>query len=139
MSVTPYTETTNTYDRSQQIDKDEEPHRETAKPAQLGQDHQLQQVVHRRVDPPTSLRKQDPPRLGRHRVRHRIRNEFRLEGRKVLQEECGEETVFTEGEEVLLVERVDIAFGVFVDDPVGNDDRTTLVSRADTIERETPR
>lgn len=57
----------------------------------------------------------------------------------MLQEECGEETVFTEGEEVLLVERVDIAFGVFVDDPVGNDDRTTLVSRADTIERETPR
>ena len=56
----------------------------------------------------------------------------------MLHEERGEETVFTEREKILLVERVNVAFGVFVDDPVGDDDRTTLVSRADTIERETP-
>ena len=71
-------------------------------------------------------------------MRHRIGNEFRLEGREMLHEERGEETIFTEREKILLVERVNVAFGVFVDDPVGDDDRTTLVSRADTIERETP-
>lgn len=50
-----------TYDRSQQIDKHKESHREATKSTQLGQDHQLQQVVHCRVDPSTSLREQDPP------------------------------------------------------------------------------
>lgn len=48
-------ESRNTYDRPQQINKHEKPHRETTKPAQLGQDYQFQQIMHRRVDPPTSL------------------------------------------------------------------------------------
>ena len=72
-------------------------------------------------------------------MRHRIGNELCLERGKVLHHERGQETIFTERKEVLLVQRVDVAFGVFVNDPVGNDDRTTLVGRADTIERETPR
>jgi hypothetical protein len=67
----------------------------------------------------------------------RIWNELRLERGEVLQEECRQETIFTEREQVLLVQRVYVPFGVLVDDTVRNDDRPAFVCSADTVERET--
>lgn len=60
-----------------------------------------------------------------------------LEGREVLHHERGEVTIFTEREQVLLVERVDIDLRVFVNDPGRNDDRPSLVGRTDSVDTET--
>jgi len=45
----------NTHDGAQEVDKNEEPHRETAKAAKFGQNHQLAQVMDCRIDPPSPL------------------------------------------------------------------------------------
>jgi hypothetical protein len=62
-------------------------------------------------------------------VSDRIWNELRLERGEVLQEECRQETIFIEREQVLLVQRVYVPFGVLVDDTVQNDDRPAFVCR----------
>lgn len=70
---------------------------------------------------------------------HRLRNELGLECGEVLQEERRQETIFTEREQVLLVKRIYVAFGVLIDDTVGDDNRPALICGTDTVERETPR
>jgi len=64
----------------------------------------------------------------------RIRNELGLERREVLEQERRQETIFTKREQVLLVKRIYVAFGVLVDDTVGNDDRPAFVRSTDTVE-----
>jgi hypothetical protein len=72
-------------------------------------------------------------------VCNRIRNELGLECGEVFQKERRQETIFTEREQILLVKRIYIAFGVLVDDTVGDNDRSALVCGTDTVERETSR
>jgi len=72
-------------------------------------------------------------------MRDRIRDELCLERREVLQKERRQETIFTKGEQVLLVQRVYVPFGVLVDDTVGDDDRSAFVRSTDTVEREASR
>lgn len=121
----------------QQVNKDEEPHRETTEAKQFRQKHELAKIVYRRVDPTTTLREQDPPRLGCHGVRYGVRTELGLECREVLHHERRQETILSEREQILLVQRINVGLGVLVDDAVRDDDRATLVSRANTIEGET--
>lgn len=128
---------TETYQCSQKIDEHEEPHGETAETEQLWQEHQFAKVVYRRVNPPTPLGQQDAPRFRSDSVCDGVRGEFRLEGREVLHHERGEETIFTKGEQVLLVERVDHVLRVFIDDTTRDDDRTTLVGGTDAVHGET--
>jgi len=45
----------------------------------------------------------------------------------VLQKERRHETIFTKGEQVLLVQRVYVPFGILIDDMVGDDDRLAFV------------
>ena len=66
-----------------------------------------------------------------------VRVELCTERREVLQHEGREVTIFTEGEQVLLVQGVDIRFGVLLDDTVGYDDRATLVCCTDSVHGET--
>jgi hypothetical protein len=70
---------------------------------------------------------------------NRIRNEFGLERGEVFQEERRQETIFTEREQILLVKRIYVAFGVLVDDTVGDNDRSAFVRGTYTVERETSR
>lgn len=63
--------------------------------------------------------------------------ELRPERGEVLQQECRQVPILTKREQVLLVQRVDIAFSVVIDDPVGDDDWTTLISSTDTVQGET--
>jgi hypothetical protein len=58
------------------------------------------------------------PRFRSHSVSDCIWNELRLGCGGVLQEECRQETIFTEREQLLLVQRVYVPFGVLVDDTV---------------------
>lgn len=126
-----------TYHRANQINENEEPHRETTEPKEFRKDNQLQKIMHRRVDPSPSLRKQDAPRLGRHSVRDRVRRELGLERREVLHHERRQETIFTEREQILLVQGVDVGLGVFLDDSVRDDDRPSFVGGTDAVEGET--
>ena len=89
-----------------------------------------------RVDPTTTLREEDAPRVWRHRMTERMRIELGLEGREVLHDESRQETIFTEREQVLLVQGVHVRLGVLVDDTVRDDDGTSFVGGADAKERE---
>ena len=89
-----------------------------------------------RVDPTTTLREEDAPGVRRHRMTERMRVELGLEGREVLHNESRQETIFTEREQVLLVQGVHVRLGVLVDDTVRDDDGTSFVGGADAKERE---
>jgi hypothetical protein len=48
-----------------------------------------------------------------------------------------EVSIFTEREQVLLVQGIDIDLGIFVNDSSRNDDRSALVGRSDSVDTET--
>ena len=122
---------------TQQVQEDKEPHGEATEPEQLWEQDKLAQVVNGRVDPTTTLREQNSPRLRSDRVCDGICVELGAEGREMLEHQSRELTIFTEGEQVLLVQRVNMAFRIVVDDTVRNDDRTALVSSTNPVKRET--
>ena len=68
-------------------------------------------------------------------MRDRIRDELRLERWEVLQKEHRHETIFTKGEQVLLVQHVCVPFGVLIDDTVGDDDRLAFVHISGAVKR----
>lgn len=72
-------------------------------------------------------------------MRDSIRSEFGPEGWEVLEEEGRQVTIFTEREQILLVQSVDQRFRVFFDDTVRDDDRATFVRGTDPVHRETSR
>lgn len=66
-----------------------------------------------------------------------ICTEFRLEGGEMLHHQRCQKPIFTEGEQVLLVQCVDVRFRVLLNDAIGNDDGPALVGSPDAVERET--
>jgi hypothetical protein len=121
---------------TEQIDEDEEPHRETAEAEQLWQDDKFAQIVYRRVDPSSTLGEQDLPAFRCHGMCDSIRTELGLETGEVLHQQRRQESIFTETEQILLVEGVHIRLGVLFDDTVGDDDWATFVGCADAVEGE---
>lgn len=78
-----------THDRRQQIKEDEEmedeePHRETAETKQLRKQDQLAKIVHRRVDPPTTLGEQHAPCLRSDGMSNGVGAELGLERGEML-------------------------------------------------------
>ena len=72
-------------DRRQQINEDNESHRETAETTKPVQENKLAQVMHRRVDPTATLGQQNLPLIRSRRERLRISHELRLVVREMLQ------------------------------------------------------
>ena len=70
-------------------------------------------------------------------MRDCVRAELGLKGREVLHQKRREETIFTKGEQILLVQGVDVTFGVVVDDADGDDDRSIFVGCTNPVDRET--
>ena len=70
-----------------------------------------------------------------HGVHNCIRDELRLEHWEVLQKERRHETIFTKGEQVLLVQHVYVPFSVSIDDMVGDDNRSVFVRVVGAVER----
>lgn len=95
--------------------------------------------MHCRIDPSSPLTEQDAPSTRCDCVRNGIRSEFHLESREMLHHERGEVSIFSEREQVLLMECVDVRLGVLIDDQRGDDDRSTFVRRSDTVDGETSR
>lgn len=70
-------------------------------------------------------------------MRNGVGGKLHLERREVGHHESREISIFSEREQVLLVEGVHNVLGVVVDDAIGDDERSTLVGRSNTVERET--
>lgn len=70
-------------------------------------------------------------------MRDGVGAELSLERREMLHHECCQESILSEREQILLVQRIDIGLRVLLDDTVGDDDGPSLVGSADTIQRET--
>ncbi len=62
--------------------------------------------------------------------------ELHFECWEVLHHECRKISILAEGEQVLLVKGINVTFGVFFDDPVGNNKRATLVGGTDAVHAE---
>jgi hypothetical protein len=90
-----------------------------------------------RIDPPTALREENTPRLGRHSVRNRIRAKLGFESREMLHKKSGQESIFSKREQILLVQGINVGFGILFDDPIGDDDWTTFVCGTNAVEGET--
>ena len=133
MSVEHHLRASHTYQSTQEVYEHEESHGETAEAEHVGQENEFAQVVDSGVDPTTTLREQNAPRLGSDSVSDGRSEELRAERREVLQQQRRQETIFTEGEQVLLVQRVDVGLGVLLYDAVRDDDGATLVGGPDAV------
>lgn len=127
------------YQSADQIEKDEEPHRETAHSAQVRKNGKLAQVVNGRVDPTPALRKQHSPGYRRHGTRNCVRSELGLEGGEMFHQQCRQESIFAEGEQILLVQGVYVIIRIFINYTVGDDERSAFVSSADAVKGEATR
>jgi len=90
--------------------------------------------VNRRVDPSPPLRQQHRPTIRRDGVGDGVGRELHLVSWEVLEHEGGEVSIFSEREEVLLVEGVDDGFRVVVDDSLRDDDGSSFVGGSDSVE-----
>ena len=110
-------------DSREQINHDDETHRETAETTELLQEDEFTEIVHRRVDPTPTLGQQDLPVVGSNGVRMGITDELGLEVREVLQQQRRHETILSEVQQVLHVQSVDTVLRVVTNDCIGNEQR----------------
>lgn len=82
--------------RRHQIHHDDKSHREATETTELIQEHQFSQVVDRRVDPTTSLRKQNLPVIRCDSKRVSISDELRLVQWEVFQKKRRQVTILSE-------------------------------------------
>jgi hypothetical protein len=66
-----------------------------------------------------------------------VRRKFHLEEWEVLHHNRRQIAILSELKEILLMERVDFAVGILLDDAVGDDKRSTFIGCPDSIHRET--
>lgn len=131
--------TSGTHQCANKVQVHKEPHRETTYATKFWKDSKLAKVVNGRVDPAATLREQHSPGDRRHGPSDRIGLELGLERREVFHEERRQEPIFTKREQVFLVKCVDMGLCVIVDDTVGDENRTTLISSTNTVEGEASR
>ena len=68
-----------------------------------------------------------------------IRIELGTECREVLQHKRCQETIFSERQQVLLVQRIDVGLRILLYDAVGDDDGSTLIGGTNAVHGETSR
>ena len=73
----------------------------------VGKEHQFSQIVNGRVDPSTTLRQQNTPRVGSNSHGVSIGDELRFVIREMLENESSEVTIFSEREQILLVKSIE--------------------------------
>jgi hypothetical protein len=67
-------------------------------------------------------------------MRNRIGREFHLVLREILHHQSRQVSIFTQGKQILLVQGINIRFGVRLNDERGDDDGSTLVGCPDSID-----
>ena len=124
-------------ERRDQVDHDDEPHRETAESTHLLQEDKLAKIVYRRVDPTPTLRQQNLPVVWRDRVRVRVPDEECLVHREVFHDQRREVSIFSEVQQILHVQRVDAVLGIVLDDLVRDEERLVGIRSAKSVHGET--
>lgn len=87
-------------------------HTEAESPAQISDKYQLHKIVHRRVNPSTSLRQQHLELVWYNGLAHGLRDENLLALRESLEHQRGEVSIFAKEKQVLRMQRVNNVFGV---------------------------
>lgn len=72
-------------------------------------------------------------------MRGRIGAKLRLERREVFHHQRRQKTIFTEREQILLVQCIHVRLGVFFNDTVRDDNGSSFIGCADTVQGETTR
>ena len=123
-------------DCAEEINEDNEPHAKAAEATEVFQPDQFSQVVNCRVDPASSLRKKDTPRVWCRCASESIG--YKLIGHlwEMFGHECCKESIFSKREEILFVQRVHVAGIVIIDDLVRDDQWPPFVSRSKSIHAE---
>ena len=70
-------------------------------------------------------------------MRDGVRSELRPERREMLEQQRRQETIFSERQQILLVQGIDVWLGIFFDNAVGDDDGATFVVGTDAVHGET--
>jgi hypothetical protein len=121
-----------------EVDEDDEAHREAAHATEGVDEEQLKQIVDCRVDPAPSLRKQNFPAFWSCCQGSSVSDKGCLVRRKSLQQKRCEITVFSQVQQVLQVKRIDDIERERVDDRIAAEERL-LFERLDSKQRETSR
>ena len=67
-------------------------------------------------------------------VRNRVRAKLGFESQEMLhRKSCQESFFFSKREQILLVEGINVGFGILFDDPFGKDDGTTFVCSTNVV------
>ena len=85
------------------IKQNEKSHRKTTKSKQLRKERQFTKVVNRRINPSSTLRKQNTPRFRSHRMSNSIRTKLGLQRREMFHQKRRQKPIFTQREQILLM------------------------------------
>lgn len=124
-------------DSGQQINHDDETHRETAETAKLIQEHKFREIVYRGIDPTSTLRKQNLPIVWCNSIGMRITNELGLEVREMFEKKRGQITIFTEMQQVLHVQSIHTILRVVLNELIRDEQWLVRVGGSETVESET--
>ncbi|CAF3504264.1 unnamed protein product [Fusarium graminearum] len=124
---------------TQEIDENDESHTETTETTKFGKRDKLDQVVHSRVNPTTSLRQEDGPRVGSNGPSLRAVEVLCLVLAVVLEEQSRKVSILTKVKQVLHVKGINTNRGVIFDNFLADEQRLTSLGSANSIHRETTR
>jgi len=117
-------------------------HAETKSTAQVSHEYQLHEIVHGTVDPATSLRQKNLESIGNRRLANCLWYKDLLPLREGPQHQSREITIFSEKQQVLLVQGVDHVLGIVLDDVGIGKNRypviLTTLGCLDAVHAETP-
>ena len=93
--------------------------------------------MYRGVNPTPTLRKQNLPIVWRNSIGVGVSNELSLEIREMLEQKCGQVTIFTKMQQILHVQSIHTILRVVLDELVRYEQRLVGVGGTETVERET--
>ena len=115
--------------RANQLDSNDELHTEAESAAKITNEDELHQIVDGTVNPSAALREEDVELVRHSRLTNRLWHKDLLALGECPEHESGEVSVFSEEEQILLVEGVDNVFGVVLDNVgVGEDGHPIILA-----------
>lgn len=119
----------------------DELHGEAERTTEVSDKDEFEQVVNGRVDPSSTLREEDSEGVGYNSLADSLRTKDHLSLGEGLEHQGGEVTIFSEQEQVLLVQGVDNVLGVVLANVGVCQDRNPVtglsLGRLDTVDTET--
>ena len=101
------------------------------------QENEFRKIVYRGVNPTPTLREQNLPIVWRNSISVGVSDELSLEVREMLEQKCGQVTIFTKMQQILHVQSIYTILRVVLDELVRDEQRLVGVGSTKTVERET--